>query len=48
MGLTLYGDTFSASTRLVLMTLESLGVKYELKNIDVMKGDNLTTAYQKV
>ena len=48
MPIVIHGDPFSVSTRLVTITLEYLGVKYDFRMVDVMKGDNLSTSYSKV
>ena len=45
--LTLYGDPFSANTRIVTIVLEVLELKYEFRSIDVMYGDHLSSAFQK-
>ena len=45
--LTLYGDPFSANTRIVTIVLEVLELKYEFRSIDVMHGDHLSSAFQK-
>ncbi len=44
----LYGDIFSTPTRLVTCTMELLGLKYEFKAVDIRRGENLTTSFQKV
>ena len=46
--LTLYGDPFSANTRIVTIVLEMLELKYEFRSIDVMHGDHLSSNFQKV
>jgi hypothetical protein len=46
--LTVYGDPFSANTRLVTIVLELLELEYEFRHVDVLKGDNLSPAFQKV
>jgi len=46
--LTLYGDPFSANTRIVTIVLEVLELKYEFRSIDVMHGDHLSSAFQKI
>ena len=45
--LTLYGDPFSANSRIVTIVLEMLELKYEFRSIDVMHGDHLSSAFQK-
>ena len=45
--LTLYGDPFSANTRIVTIVLEMLELKYEFRSIDVMHGDHLSSNFQK-
>ena len=46
--LTLYGDPFSANSRIVTIVLEMLELKYEFRSIDVMHGDHLSSNFQKV
>ena len=46
--LVLYGDPFSANTRIVTIVLEMLEMKYEFRTIDVMHGDHLSSNFQKV
>jgi len=46
--LILHGDPFSASTRFLTCVMEVLGLRYELKVVDVRRGENLTPAFQKV
>jgi len=43
--ITVYGMKASAPVRIVLMTCEVLGVDYEFKEIDLMKGENKTPEY---
>ena len=46
--LTVYGDPFSANTRIVTIVLEMLELKYEFRSIDVMHGDHLSSNFHKV
>ena len=44
----IYGVPLSAPTRIVMMTCEILGLDYEIKPCNVMKGDNRQPEYLKV
>jgi hypothetical protein len=45
---TIYGVPLSAPTRIVMMTCEVLGVRYELINTNPLTGDTRTEEYIKV
>ena len=48
MPVVVYGMPLSAPARIVFMTCEALGVEYETKVVDLMKGEHLTPDYLKV
>ena len=48
MAITLYGTMTSGPCRMVSMTLEFVGKKYDYKNVDLMKGEHKTPEYMKV
>jgi len=43
-----YGIAISAPVRIVRMTCEALGVEYETKEVDLMKGEHMTEEYLKI
>merc|ERR1712154_217370 len=44
----IYGILMSAPVRAVAMTADQIGCEYELKTIDLMKGENMTEEYLKI
>merc|ERR1712113_1233935 len=48
MPVTIYGPKLSAPVRIALMTCEAMGIEYETKNIDLMKGEHMTPEYLKI
>merc|ERR1712076_302190 len=44
----IYGILMSAPVRAVAMTADQIGCDYELKTIDLMKGENMTEEYLKI
>lgn len=40
MSITVFGASYSTRTQRVLLVLEELGRDYELKNVDLMKGEH--------
>ena len=48
MPVTIYGPKLSAPVRIALMTCEALGIEYEVKPVDLMKGEHMTPDYLKV
>ena len=43
-----YGVGLSAPVRIVYMTCEALGIEYETKEVNLMKGEHMTEEYLKV
>ena len=43
-----YGIGLSAPVRIVYMTCEALGIEYETKEVNLMKGEHMTEEYLKV
>ena len=43
-----YGIGLSAPVRIVYMTCEALGIEYETKEVNLMKGEHITEEYLKV
>jgi len=48
MPVTIYGPKLSAPVRIALMTCEALGIEYEVKPVDLMKGEHMTPDYLKI
>ena len=40
MAITVFGATYSTRTHRVLLVLEELGLRYEFKHVDLMKGEH--------
>merc|ERR1711872_512749 len=48
MPVTIYGPKLSAPVRIALMTCEAMGIEYENKSVDLMKGEHMTPDYLKI
>nr|ALS05261.1 glutathione S-transferase delta-epsilon 2 [Tortanus forcipatus] len=44
----IYGMDLSAPVRIVQMTAECLGIKYNFKKVDLLAGENMTPEYLKI
>jgi len=48
MPVVIYGPMISAPVRIAVMACEAMGIEYETKNIDLMKGEHMTPEYLKI